>query len=191
VADVRHDKLVSWNWRLSAGTLANGKESFMTIGERIRHEVREIGLVTLYFLSCFLFFLSLKKLFLEQYHLKITIFRTAVIGALVVAKVVVLLEKTSFGNRFRSVSLFAHVLWRSLCYTAIVFLVTLAERLFHLYRESSELSRALSELWAGRDFNHFMAMNLCLGFSFLIYNCFSEIDHHLGEGGLRRLFFTR
>ena len=163
----------------------------MTAGERIQREVREIGLVTLYFLTCFLFFLSLKKLILVQYHLEITVFHTALIGALVVAKVVVLLEKTSFGSRFRSATPFVHVLWRSLCYTAIVFVVTLAERLFHLYRESSELPRALSELWAGRDFHHFLAMNLCVGFSFLIYNCFSEIDRHLGEGGLRRLFFSR
>jgi hypothetical protein len=163
----------------------------VTVGERIRREVREIAFVTLYFLSCFLFFLLLKKLFLEEYHLEITIFHTALIGALVVAKVVVLLEKTSFGSRFRSASPFAHVLWRSLCYTAIVFVVTLAERLFHLYREHSELSRALSELWAARDLHHFIALNLCVGVSFLIYNCFSEIDHHLGEGGLRRLFFTR
>ena len=163
----------------------------MTVGERIRHEVREIGLVTLYFLSCFLFFLSLKKLVLEQYHLEIKVLHTAVIGALVVAKVVVLLEKTSFGGRFRSISRFVHVLWRSLCYTGIVFVVTLAERLFDFYRESSDLPRALSELWAGKDINHFLAMNLCVGFSFLVYNCFSEIDRHLGEGGLRKFFFSR
>ena len=163
----------------------------MTIGERIRHEVREIGLVTLYFLSCFLFFLSLKKLFLAQYHLEIKVLHTAMIGALVVAKVVVLLEKTSFGGRFRSTTRFVHILWRSLCYTAIVFLVTLAERLFDFYRERGDLSKALSELWTGKDINHFLAMNLCVGFSFLIYNCFSEINRHLGEGGLRKFFFSR
>jgi hypothetical protein len=184
MADVRHSKLGSGQWRTE-------RSGLVTIGERIRHEVREIALVTLYFLGCFLFFLLLKKLFLEGYHLEITIFHTALIGALVVAKVVVLLEKTSFGNQFRSATLFAHVLWRSLCYTAIVFVVTLAERLFHLYRENGELFRALSELWAGRDLNHFIAFNLCAVFSFLIYNCFSEIDHHLGEGGLRKLFFGR
>jgi hypothetical protein len=163
----------------------------MTVGERIRHEVREIGLVTLYFLSCFLFFLSLKKLVLEEYHLEIKVLHTAVIGALIVAKVVVLLEKTSFGDRFHSASRFVHVLWRSFCYTAIVFVVTLAERLFEFYRESGELPRALSELWAGGNINHFLAMNLCVGFSFLIYNFFSEIDRHLGEGGLRKFFFSR
>ena len=163
----------------------------MSTGERIRREVREIGLVTLYFLACFLVFLSLKKLFLEEYDIELTVFHTAVIGALVVAKVVVLLEKTSFGGRFRSSRLFVHVLYRSLSYAAIVFVVTLAERLFDLYRDKGELPAALSALWAGRDFNHFLAMNLCVALSLLIYNFFSEIDRHMGEGALHRLFFAR
>ena len=163
----------------------------MSTGERIRQELREIGLVTLYFLTCFLFFLLLKKLLLEEYHLEVAILQTAVIGALVVAKVVVLLEKTSFGNRFRSAQLFLHVLYRSLTYTAVVFVVTLAERLFDLYREQGALPTALSEMWQGRDFHHFLAMNLCVGISFLIYNTFMEIERQLGEGGLRKLFFAR
>ena len=163
----------------------------MSVGVRIRRELREIGLVTAYFLACFVFFLTLKKLLLAQYHLEVTIIQTAVIGALVVAKVVVLLEKTSFGDRFRSDRLIVHVLWRSLGYTAVVFVVTLGERLFDLYREKGGLLEALSEMWAGKDFHHFLAMNLCVGVSFLIYNGFAEIDRHLGEGGLRRLFFAR
>ncbi len=163
----------------------------MSITERIRHEIREIGLVTLHFLVCFLLFLSLKKLLLAEYEIEIAVLGTAVVGALVVAKVVVLLEKTSFGDRFRSVLPFFHVLWRSGCYTAAVFVVTLAESAFDVYREGTEPGALLGVLWAGRDFAHFLAMNLGVGLAFLIYNCFSEIDRHLGEGGLRRLFFTR
>lgn len=86
------------------------------------------------------------------------------------------------------------LLWGMLIYNVgagVVFLVSLAERLFYLYRETGELSAALSKLWAGKDFHHFLAMNLCLGLSFLIYNCFAEIDRHLAEGRLRRLFFSR
>jgi hypothetical protein len=78
---------------------------------------------------CFGVFLTLKKLLLEQYHISIYVFHAAVIGALVVAKVVVLLEKTSFGNRFQAGSLIAHATWRSLVYTAVVFAVSLAEHL--------------------------------------------------------------
>jgi hypothetical protein len=118
----------------------------MSLGPRIRKELREIGLVTVYFLACFLFFLTLEKLLLERYDPRITVFHTAVIGALVVAKVVVLLEKTSFGDRFRENRRFVHLLWRSLGYTAVVFVVTLGERWFDLYREHGEPPSALSEM---------------------------------------------
>ena len=163
----------------------------MSVSERIRREVREIGIVTLYFLACFLLFLGLKKLLLEEYHVEVNVLSTAVIGALVVAKVVVLLGKSSLGNQFRSGRLIVHVIWRSFAYTAVVFVVTLAEHLFDFYRETSQLPAAMSEMWAGRDLHHFLAMNICVGLSFLSYNSFSEIDRRLGEGGLRKLFFAR
>lgn len=162
----------------------------MSTGERLRHEVRQIGLVTLYFLACFGIFLTLKKLLLEQYHVTVYVFHAAVIGALVVAKVVVLLEKTSFGSRFQDGSLIAHVIWRSLAYAAVVLAVTFAEHLFEAYREKGGLDRALSGLWASRDFYHFLAMNLCIALSFLLYNTFSEMDRRLGEGAVRRMFFS-
>jgi hypothetical protein len=76
--------------------------------------LREIRFVAIFFLVCFGIFLTLKKLLLEQYHISVYVLHAAVIGALVVAKVVVLLEKTSFGNRFQHGSLIAHAMWRSL-----------------------------------------------------------------------------
>jgi len=163
----------------------------MSAGERIRRELREIGLVTLYFLGFFLFFLTLKKLILEEYDVETTVLGTALIGALVVAKVVILLGKTSLGGGFARHPLFVRVLWRSLLYTAAVFAVTLAERIFDLYRETGTLSEALSEAWAGRDADHFLAMNLAVGVSLLVYNVFSAVDAQLGEGGLHRLFLAR
>jgi hypothetical protein len=163
----------------------------MSIGERLRHEAREIGLVTLYFLACFAIFLSLKKLLLEQYDVTTYVFHAAVIGALVVAKVVVLLEKTSFGSRFQDGSLIAHVLWRSLLYTAVVFAVTFAEHLFDAWRTNGSLDGALSQLWASRDLHHFLALNLCVALSFLLYNTCTELDRRLGKGSIRRMLLSR
>jgi len=163
----------------------------MSALERIRHEVREIGLVTAWFLGFFLFFLTLKELILDEYDVEITVLGTAVVGALIVAKVVVLLGKTSFGSGFASQPLLVRVLWRSLLYTAAVFVVTLAERLFDLYRETGALASAVSEAWAGRDVDHFLAMNLAVGMALLVYNLYDAIDDHVGEGGLRRILLSR
>jgi len=160
------------------------------VTERIRHEVREIGLVTLYFLSCFLFFLSLKALLLDEYDIEVNVLGTAMVGALVVAKVVVLLDKTSLGDWFVSQKVWIHVLWRSLVYTAVVFVATLAERLFDLYRELGRLPEALSRLWAGEDLDHFLAMNLSVGLSFVVYNVLAELGRHMGTHALRDFFLS-
>jgi len=161
----------------------------MTLGERIRHEAREIGLVTAFFLTWFLLFLGLKKLLLAEYQIQTSMLGTALMGALVVAKVVVILEKTSFAGWFRDGPLFLHVLARSLAYTAVVFVVTLAEHLFGWYRETGALP-GLAEIWAHHDFHHCLARNLAVGLAFFVYNSLREIDVRLGEGGLRRLFFA-
>jgi hypothetical protein len=162
----------------------------MTLSERIRVEAREIGIVTSYFLICFLFFLTLKKLLLEEYDVRVSVVGTALIGALVMAKVVILLDKTPLGNAFGS-RLWSRTLWRSLLYAAIAFLVTAAERLFDAYRQPDGLSSALHELWAERDVHHFLAMNLAVTVSLLVYNAFIEIEQEMGKGSLRRLFFRR
>lgn len=162
----------------------------MSITERIRHEIREVALVTLYFLGWFLFFLTLKKLFLEEYSVEITVLGTAALGALVMAKVVVILDNTPLGDRFAENRIGLHVLWRTLVYTAVAFVVTLAERLFALYRQLGELPAALSKLWAGEDFDHFVAMNLSVGLSLLVYTAWHEVDLHIGGCGLRGVFLA-
>jgi hypothetical protein len=162
----------------------------MSLTERIRHEIREIGLVTAYFLAWFLFFLTLKQLLLEEYQVDVAVLRTAIIGALVVAKVVVVLDKTRFADRFRSGPLIAHVVWRAVGYTAIVFGVTLVERFYDVYREHGDVHATFAALWARRDYRHFLAMNLTVAVAFVVFNSLNEIDRRLGEGGLRRLFFA-
>lgn len=162
----------------------------MSIGKWLRHEVREIGVVTLYFLVCFAIFLSLKKLLLEQYHVSIYVFHAAVIGALIIAKVVIVLEKTSFGSRFQSGRLIIHVLWRSLAYTAAVFVVTLAEQVGEVYFATDNFETAVGKLWSGKQFDHFLALNLCVAVSFLLYNTAREIDRRLGRGSIKRLLFS-
>ena len=163
----------------------------MTIGERIRHELREIGLVTAFFLLWFLFFLTLKRLVLAQYEIEVSVLGTALIGALVVAKVVVILDKLPVARRFRGGALALHLLWRTLSYTAVVFLVMSAERLFHAWRETGALRPALAHVWASRDLHHALATTLAVGSGLALFLLSAEVDRRLGEGGLRRLLFAR
>jgi hypothetical protein len=64
----------------------------MSLVHTVKHELKQVGLVTLYFLICFGIVLTLKKLFLADYQIRVYAISAAVIGALVAGKVAVLLD---------------------------------------------------------------------------------------------------
>ena len=154
--------------------------------ERLVREFKQVGLVTLYFLICFALVLTLKKLFLAQYDLEFYGISAAIVGALVVGKVVVLLDHTRIGNRFdEGKALWISVAYKTAVYTAVTFLVLVAEKTFHAYRESGHFAGSFEHVWQHRDRSVMLATVLCIGLAFAGYNLYSAIDRRLGAGTLR------
>ena len=146
--------------------------------------------MTLYFLFCFGLILLLKKLFLAAYDVEFYALSKAVVGALIVGKVVVVLDHTKAGDRFQHHLGYLNVIYKSAIYTFVVLLVGLCERLFHAFHDTGDFQHALREVYMGRDLNHFLASIICIGISFVIYNVFSGINRHMGDGKLLNIFFS-
>jgi hypothetical protein len=158
--------------------------------QTIKHEVKQVGLITLYFLFCFGIILWLKKLFLAQYEVEYYALSAAVVGALVIGKVVIILDKTRLGNRFEGQALYKDILYRSFVYTLVVILVLFAEHVFHARHEAGGIVSAAVDVFQHRDADHLLATIVCVSMSFIGYNVISAISRHLGEGELVRLFFS-
>ena len=166
-------------------------EQFMGMLSTIKHELKEVGLVTLYFFFCFGVILTLKKLMLEGYQIEFYAFSTALVGALIVGKVVVLLGKTRAGTRFDAHhSLGAAALYRTMVYSGCTFLVLFAEKMFHAFRESGMLGAAFIDVWEHKDLSLIVAKVLCIGLAFMGFFLYRGIDRRLGEGTLRRIVFS-
>jgi hypothetical protein len=132
--------------------------------------------------------LTLKKLLLANYQVEVQAFSTAAIGALVVAKVVIVMDKTRAGTRFdATLPLGLAALYKTLLYTLATFAVLFLEKLFHAYRESGMLGQAVVAAWEHRDRNIILAKVLCIGLAFAAYHLYAGLDRRLGEGTLRRL----
>jgi len=158
--------------------------------QTLADELRSAGVATLYFLFCFLFVMVLKKLFLAQYDIAFYGLTTAVLGAAVVGKVVVVLDKTGAGTRFEA----RHppglsVLYKTLVYSGVVLLVLLAEQVFHAIGESHTVWNAIAEVWHSRERNQMLATVLCIALSFTGYNLFSSINRGLADGKLASWFW--
>lgn len=164
----------------------------MSLLSKIKHEAKEVGLVTLYFFFCFGVMLTLKKLLLSGYQVDVQVVSTAAISALIIAKIVIILDHTPAGNRFDSRQpLWVVVIYKTLVYLGIAFIVFFLEKLFHAYRQTGLFNQAVSEVWEHKDWNLMLMKLLCVGLTFLAYHLYAGLDHRLGEGELRRKIFER
>jgi membrane protease YdiL (CAAX protease family) len=162
----------------------------MGIKEKIKEELIQVGTVTLYFLFCFGMILLLKKLFLAEYDVGFYALSAAVLGALVVGKVVVILDHTKIGNRFEEKPPYVDIIYRSLTYTFAVAIVLIIEHIFHALGDSKSLWAAIKEVIANREAPKLWAIIICIFGSFAVYNVISTINKRLGEGKLKRILFS-
>ena len=162
----------------------------MSFADKLREEVKEVGLVTAYFFFCFSLILFFKRLFLAEYHIQFRGISNAIIGALIVAKVVVILDKTPISNRFQNHPVYIDVLYRSFVYSFLVFVVLCAEHAFDLRHEVGGFLSAMVTLIKNRDMHHFWAVNIFVGLSLIAYNSVSAVSQYMGKEQLMRLFFS-
>jgi hypothetical protein len=163
--------------------------SFLT---KAKDELKQVGLVTLYFIVCFGIVLTLKKLFLAEYQIQFYALSAVVIGGLVAGKVVVVLDHTPVGKWFESGHMpGVSAIYKTVVYTVVAFFVVAGEKVFDAYRENATLGAAISAAWEGRDRSLILAKVLCVGLSFFGYHLFVAADSRLGKGTLWRALWGR
>ncbi len=157
---------------------------------RALHEIKSIALVTLYFAACFLVLMFMKRLVLAQYGVEFRGISIALIGALVAAKVVLIMEKVPLGDWVRARPVIVDTLLRTLLYMVGVAVVQLLETAFESRHESGGFWPALLNVLHHRDIHHILANTIGIGGALLAFNVMTVLQLHLGSGHLRRLFLV-
>ena len=160
----------------------------MSVVEKIKHELREVAVTTLYFLVGFGIILLLFKLFLIDYDIEFTALSKAIVGALIAGKVVVLLKGRGFMNRFVHRAGYLNVTYKTLIYVAGTVVVLLLERMFEAYRETGSLAAAIEHIVQGRDLSHSGGVLMLIAVLFVFYNSMELLGQRLGESNLRAAF---
>ena len=97
----------------------------MAIKEKIEEELRAVGIAALYFGSWILALLVIKWLVLAEYRIAFDKWSMALVGALILSKVVLVLEHVSLGAWVRRQPAWVDVLLRTVMYILGVALVLL------------------------------------------------------------------
>jgi hypothetical protein len=162
----------------------------MSIQDKLKHELRAVVLVTLFFAAWLGVFTGLKVLILEDYQIRFGSVSAVLIGALILAKVVLILEHVSLGSWLRNHPILVDAVLRTLLYGFGTLVVILLEKAFESRHEEGGFGPALMKVFQHRDMPHVWANTICVTGALLFYNLLSALNRHLGTGGLARVFLS-
>jgi len=158
--------------------------------QKLIHEVKAMVSAALYFGCWITALVVLKHLVLEEYQIEFNGMSIALVGTLILSKVVLVLEHVPLGAWVRVRPAWVDVLFRTILYAIGVVAVLLLEKAFEGRHEYGGFGLSLMAVFRHVDVNHVWANAICLSGALLGYNLLSVIRRRLGNGGLRRLFLT-
>jgi len=162
----------------------------MSLPAKLRAEIRSVGLTTLFFAAWFGVLLVLKCLILAEYDIELRGMSIALIGALIVAKVVLVLEKVPLETWTRGRPALIHVAVRTGLYGLGILVVLLLEKAFEVRHEFGGFIPALTQVIRHQDIPHVLAAAIGVTGALLVFNAMFVIRRHLGKRELLGLFLS-
>lgn len=163
----------------------------MSFASKLTHELKAVALAALYFGCWIAALLLIKSLVLAEYSIEFRHYSLALVGALIMSKVVLILEHVPLGLWVRNRPAWVDVALRTALYSAGVALVMILEKGIEGRHEHGGFVGAVRSTLQSDDVYHLCANAVCITGAMLVYNALSVVRHHLGEGGLAKLFFSR
>lgn len=160
----------------------------MSVLTGLKEEARAVLLYTLCFGVWFSGFMLIKTLILAEYEIEFRGVSAAVVAALILAKVVLLLEHVSLGPWIERQAAWVDVAVRTVVYGAGVVVVLLLEKAFELRHDTEGVVEAVVAALHHEDVPHVLANALCVTGALLAFNTVSVVRRKCGEGFLWRLF---
>jgi hypothetical protein len=162
----------------------------MKILHNIFREIKTVARTAFYFAIVFMLMMVMKKLYLKDYDIEFSGMSQALLGALIMSKVVILMEYITLGQWVQRQPAIVDVIFRTFLYTAGVLIVVVLEKAFEKREEAGGYGAAISYVLNHRDIYHVWATTIGSAASIFVYNSFSVVQRFMGKNGLAKLFFS-
>lgn len=126
---------------------------------------------------------------LEEYGIPASTFVAASIGALLVAKAVLIVDLLPFVNRFPDKPLIYNVSWKTAIYMVAALLVRYIEHMVPFVLKHGSLTLATRHLIDEIVWPRFWAVQIWLLVLFLMYAAIRELIRVIGRERVREIFF--
>lgn len=155
----------------------------------LKHEFHEVLPPAIFFLISFHIVVIDRRLMLRQYGLPLASVAGATVGALLVAKVVLIADMLPFVNRFPDKPLMYNVAWKTAIYVAAALVVHYLEHLAPLWWHTGDLGAANRQLASEMVWPHFWAVQIWLVVLLLVYCALRELVRAIGRKKVIEMFF--
>lgn len=156
----------------------------MSARSKLKEELASVALYTLFFGAWFAMFILLKTLILAEYEIRFSGLSAAFVGALILAKVVLLLEHVSLGEGIARRPAWLEVVVRTVLYGVGVLVVLLLEKAFEVRHEKGGVLHALAGILQHEDIPHVVANTIVASCALLVFNLLSLLHKRVGAGAL-------
>jgi hypothetical protein len=167
--------------RLSSGAAS--------VTRRVADESLKMLPAVLFFFIALMIILVLLKLFFLQYSIEFYAFSRAAVGALILGKVVLLMDWAEAGRRVSIYPRAVVIACKTLIYALTVIVLGIGERIVHSYRQVGNVHDAVRIVIANANLDRFLGCVLLISLLVSTYLAMAEINRAMGSGALRGLFF--
>jgi len=157
--------------------------------EGIKHEFYEVLPPTIFFLISFHIIAINRLLMLRQYGLPLSSVAGATIGALLVAKVVLIADQIGIVNRFPEKPLIYNVVWKTVIYTIASLFVHYLEHLVPVWWHMGDFGAANRHVVDEIVWPHFWAIQIWLVVLLFVYCSMRALIRAVGRERVIGMFF--
>lgn len=156
-----------------------------TLKQKATHELREFAVISLYLAFFFCAIATYSMLLLNQFHVSYFIYGTAMINALVIAKVILIGEYAHLGKRHEAKPLFQSALYKAFLFGLLVFGFHVVEEVIKRLVHGENIATASREV----RMDELLARSVVIFCTFLPLFAFRELRRVMGEDKFHDLLF--
>jgi hypothetical protein len=161
-----------------------------SIGQRLKAEMREYAIISVYLWVCFSTMLLYQDAMLSEGGSSVLPLSMAVIKALVLGKFILIGKAVGVGTRVQPKILLYRILWKSLAFLFLLMVFTGIEELVVGLVHGHSVGEIVAEV-TGRPLLKKVASSILMLLVLIPLIAFEEIDRALGNNTLRRMLFGR
>jgi len=156
----------------------------------IKHEFLEMLPPTIFFFVVFHIIAFTRALMAEQYGINVASSFSALIGALIVGKAVLVANALPFINWFSQKRLIYNVTWRTFLYVVLVLLFHFLEELISLISKYGAITTASEHLIEDIKWPRFWATLIIVILFLVIFNVLTVVKNAIGGKRFLEIFLT-